>query len=385
MTIHSARGGSRRRWSNRSSCRRAPADLRSSAHSSLLIDRPAGAPGAARALAAGRPALCASLARWRQLAQRDHLPRGARPPAADATRARRAPRAPPSPASTLDARRRAPGPPSGEQGTLLDQGAQDRCAGSLLEARSRRCAALLRTLDAALRVHWLEPDSRIPERRAMLTPVPRAGHAASPCRGAARVAVAPGGAPLTVDGQAVAHVRESWLVEDRWWTDRAAAATPLGARQRRRPRPHRLPRPRRRRPVSPAMSAATPHVELHCHSGLLLPGRRLAARGLAAAALELGHHIARADRSRRRPRLSMEFAHAARAVGLRPIHGAELSLADGRHLTLLRWPASTGWRNLCRLLHDRPFRADARAPAGPDGARGDAGGGVRARARDWPA
>ena len=37
---------------------------------------------------------------------------------------------------------------------------------------------------------------------------------------AARVAVAPGGAPLTVDGQAVEHVRESWLVEDRWWTDR---------------------------------------------------------------------------------------------------------------------------------------------------------------------
>ncbi len=37
---------------------------------------------------------------------------------------------------------------------------------------------------------------------------------------AARVAVAPGGAPLTVDGQTIEHVRESWLVEDRWWTDR---------------------------------------------------------------------------------------------------------------------------------------------------------------------
>jgi hypothetical protein len=34
----------------------------------------------------------------------------------------------------------------------------------------------------------------------------------------ARVRVAPGGQPLTVDGHAVAHVRESWLVEDRWWT-----------------------------------------------------------------------------------------------------------------------------------------------------------------------
>jgi hypothetical protein len=36
----------------------------------------------------------------------------------------------------------------------------------------------------------------------------------------ARVRVGPGGAPLEVDGQAVEHVRESWLVEDRWWTER---------------------------------------------------------------------------------------------------------------------------------------------------------------------
>jgi hypothetical protein len=36
----------------------------------------------------------------------------------------------------------------------------------------------------------------------------------------ARVLVAPGGQPLEVDGQAVEHVRESWLVEDRWWTER---------------------------------------------------------------------------------------------------------------------------------------------------------------------
>jgi len=36
---------------------------------------------------------------------------------------------------------------------------------------------------------------------------------------AARVRAAPGGAPLAVDGRAVAHVRESWLVEDRWWTE----------------------------------------------------------------------------------------------------------------------------------------------------------------------
>ena len=28
------------------------------------------------------------------------------------------------------------------------------------------------------------------------------------------------GCPLTVDGLAVDAVRESWLIEDRWWTER---------------------------------------------------------------------------------------------------------------------------------------------------------------------
>jgi hypothetical protein len=28
-----------------------------------------------------------------------------------------------------------------------------------------------------------------------------------------------GGRPLVVDGESVDAVRESWLVEDRWWTD----------------------------------------------------------------------------------------------------------------------------------------------------------------------
>lgn len=28
------------------------------------------------------------------------------------------------------------------------------------------------------------------------------------------------GQPLTIDGREVDAVRESWLIEDRWWTDR---------------------------------------------------------------------------------------------------------------------------------------------------------------------
>jgi hypothetical protein len=34
----------------------------------------------------------------------------------------------------------------------------------------------------------------------------------------ARVRNGAGGVPLQVDGQTVELVRESWLVEDRWWT-----------------------------------------------------------------------------------------------------------------------------------------------------------------------
>jgi hypothetical protein len=34
----------------------------------------------------------------------------------------------------------------------------------------------------------------------------------------ARVRAGAGGVPLQVDGRAIELVRESWLVEDRWWT-----------------------------------------------------------------------------------------------------------------------------------------------------------------------
>jgi hypothetical protein len=34
-----------------------------------------------------------------------------------------------------------------------------------------------------------------------------------------RVRTEQSGRPATIDGRAVEAVRESWLVEDRWWTD----------------------------------------------------------------------------------------------------------------------------------------------------------------------
>ncbi len=90
------------------------------------------------------------------------------------------------------------------------------------------------------------------------------------------------------------------------------------------------------------------YVELHCHSAFsFLDGASLPDE-LVPAALELGYDtLALTDHNSVSG--SMEFAVSARALGLRPIHGAEVDLDDGRHLTLLVQDA-TGWSNLCRIL-----------------------------------
>ena len=91
-----------------------------------------------------------------------------------------------------------------------------------------------------------------------------------------------------------------------------------------------------------------PYVELHCHSAFsFLDGASLPDE-LVPAGLELGYEtLALTDHNTVSG--SMEFAVSARALGLRPIHGAEIDLDDGRHLTLLVEDAS-GWSNLCRVL-----------------------------------
>ena len=90
------------------------------------------------------------------------------------------------------------------------------------------------------------------------------------------------------------------------------------------------------------------YVELHCHSAFsFLDGASLPDE-LAPTALELGYQaLALTDHNTVSG--SMEFAVAARALGLRPIHGAEVDLSDGRHLTLLVEDAR-GWSNLCNIL-----------------------------------
>ena len=90
------------------------------------------------------------------------------------------------------------------------------------------------------------------------------------------------------------------------------------------------------------------YVELHAHSaysfldGASLP-EELAIRGaeLGYGALALTDHDGVYG--------SLEFAQAAKAFGVRPITGAEVTLAGGSHVTLLV-ESSAGYANLCRLL-----------------------------------
>ena len=104
------------------------------------------------------------------------------------------------------------------------------------------------------------------------------------------------------------------------------------------------------------------YAELHCHSAFsFLDGASLPDE-LVPTALELGYEtLGLTDHNSVSG--SMEFAVSARALGLRPIHGAEVDLEDGRHLTLLVQDAE-GWRNLCRIL----TRAHARTRDGRPGA-----------------
>ena len=107
------------------------------------------------------------------------------------------------------------------------------------------------------------------------------------------------------------------------------------------------------------MPVAHPYVELHCHSAYSFLDGASQPEELVAAAIGCGHEmLALTDHDSLSG--SMEFAQAAKSLGLRAIHGAEVTLDDGRHLTLLVRDA-TGWRSLCRLL----TRAHAHTRDGP--------------------
>jgi error-prone DNA polymerase len=94
--------------------------------------------------------------------------------------------------------------------------------------------------------------------------------------------------------------------------------------------------------------SVTEYVELHCHSAYsFLDGASLPEE-LAVQAAELGYPaLALTDHDGVYG--SLEFAHAANAFGVRPLTGAEATLADGSHVTLLV-ESPRGYANLCRLL-----------------------------------
>ncbi|HEX4759928.1 MAG TPA: error-prone DNA polymerase [Thermoleophilaceae bacterium] len=105
-----------------------------------------------------------------------------------------------------------------------------------------------------------------------------------------------------------------------------------------------------------------PYVELHTHSAYsFLDGASLPVE-LAAVAAEQGYPaMGLTDHDGLHG--AMEFAQAAKPLGLRPITGAELTLDDGSHLTLL-CESREGYRNLCRLI-TRAHEGTRERPAEP--------------------
>ena len=90
------------------------------------------------------------------------------------------------------------------------------------------------------------------------------------------------------------------------------------------------------------------YVELHCHSAYSFLDGASQPEELAARAAELGYPaLALTDHDGVYG--SLEFAHAAKALGVRPLTGAEVTLEGGAHVTLLV-ETSSGYANLCRIL-----------------------------------
>jgi error-prone DNA polymerase len=91
-----------------------------------------------------------------------------------------------------------------------------------------------------------------------------------------------------------------------------------------------------------------PYTELHAHSAFSLGDGASTPEALAERAAVLGYRaLALTDHDDLGG--AIRFARACEGAGVRPIHGAELTLEDGSHLTLLVQDAA-GWRNLSSLI-----------------------------------
>src|SRR3989454_8218892 len=99
------------------------------------------------------------------------------------------------------------------------------------------------------------------------------------------------------------------------------------------------------------------YIELHCHSAFsFLDGASLPEQ-LALTASQLGYPaLALTDHNGLYG--SMAFAQEAKQLGLQAITGAELTLLDGSHVTILA-ETPEGDANLCRLITEAHLgRAD---------------------------
>src|SRR4029453_10843522 len=117
-------------------------------------------------------------------------------------------------------------------------------------------------------------------------------------------------------------------------------------------------------------TSSASYVELHCHSAFSFLDGASHPEELVTRAAELGYEaLALTDHDGVYG--SLEFAHAAKFAGIRPITGAEVTLSGagsteplgsgragpagagagtgGSHITLL-WESGTGYANLCRIL-----------------------------------
>jgi error-prone DNA polymerase len=104
------------------------------------------------------------------------------------------------------------------------------------------------------------------------------------------------------------------------------------------------------------------YVELHSHSAYSFLDGASRPEELAVRAAELGY-TALALTDHDGVSGSLEFAYAAKAFGIRPITGAEVTLESERHVTLLV-ETSRGYANLCRLL--TAAHADTRPKEGAE-------------------
>src|SRR6266850_6950349 len=100
------------------------------------------------------------------------------------------------------------------------------------------------------------------------------------------------------------------------------------------------------------------YIELHCHSafsfldGASLPeALLLEAQSQGYSALGLTDHHGLYG--------SMAFAQTAKQLGIQAVTGAELTLLDGSHVTLLA-ETPRGYANLCRLITEAHLSRDDR-------------------------